>query len=188
MLNLYTDKSLHSVRRAGLCCALITSEFKQKTVNQRLRCHIVQACMCNLGLFTAQSFASTSAACVCLQRRSCGGIKSHECTHTKMWLFLQRLFVSAAFAFLCVSAVNCGSCLATANQSAGRGQSTDAKRQLTIAAGKQTSDTPASFDWQIRALGADHGEESSIRETTVGALVQSPTMRHPNVLSLSGSM
>lgn len=57
-----------------------------------------------------------------------------------------RLFVSAAFGFLCVSAVNCGSCLATANQSAGRGQSTDAKRQLTIAAGKQTSDTPASFD------------------------------------------
>lgn len=56
-----------------------------------------------------------------------------------------RSFVSAAFALLCVSAVNCGSCLATANQSAGRGQPTDAKHQLT-AAGKRTSDTPASFD------------------------------------------
>lgn len=91
--------------------------------------------MCNPGLFPTHR----------PPQHVCTDHHVQESNHTSAHTQKRGSFVSAAFALLCVSAVNCGSCLATANQSAGRGQPTDAKRQLT-AAGKRTSDTPASFD------------------------------------------
>lgn len=84
-----------------------------------------------------------------------GALRS-ACALQLAYLFWLYLFC------LCVSALSHGGCLATANQSAQRGQSAKCKNvSLLWVKLKQTSDTPGSFDWQIRAPGPNHSEKNS---------------------------